>query len=102
MTDQIRVVIFQDGGTWVAQCLEHDIGAQAANLEDLMDRLGLALEVERQTSIELHGRPFAGIDPAPPHFFDRWEKCSGSFAPKKPPVIKGDHQDVGVQMALCA
>ena len=32
---QLRVVVFQEEGAWVAQCLEYDIGAQAPDLNTL-------------------------------------------------------------------
>ena len=72
--DQIRVIIYRDANLWVAQCLEHDIGAQATDLESLEARLSAALEVELAASLELHGSPFAGIDPAPSHFHEMWER----------------------------
>ena len=96
---QIRVIMFRDANLWVAQCLEYDIGVQAPDLETLEARLSVALEVERETSLEQFGAPFAGIDPAPPHFHEMWEKRSGGFSPNHPSSIRdGVHLD----MALCA
>jgi hypothetical protein len=101
MTDshQLRVIVFRDVNLWVAQCLEHDIGAQAHDLDTLEARLGVALETELATSLEQHGAPFAGIDPAPEHFHEMWERRSGEFKPSHPSHIKND---VNLDMALCA
>ncbi len=65
---RIRVVIFQEAGMWVAQCREYDIGAQAASVDKLHERLSVAIEAERQESMARNGRPFAGIAPAPEYF----------------------------------
>lgn len=101
MTDshELRVIMFRDGNQWVAQCLEYDIGAQASDLETLEARLGVALDAEFETSMEVHGTPFAGIDPAPPHYHEMWERRSGEFKPSHPSEIKDDFR---FELALCA
>jgi hypothetical protein len=65
---KIRVIVFKDDDAWVAQCLEYDIGAQAEDIDTLNERLSAALKMEFKESIEQHGTPFAGIDPAPLRF----------------------------------
>lgn len=70
----LRVVVFQDCGLWVAQCLEHDIGAQAADIDTLMARLEVTVKAEIAESIERHGKPFAGIAAAPERFHQMWER----------------------------
>jgi hypothetical protein len=57
---QIRVIAFKDGDTWVAQCLEYDIAAIAADLHNLHTRLVIAINAEREESINRHSEPFAG------------------------------------------
>ncbi len=44
------------------------IGAQAPDLDTLQFRLGVVLDAEFEESMERHGEPFAGIDPAPEHY----------------------------------
>lgn len=77
--DTVRVLIFQDHGWWVAQCLEYDIGAQAEDRNELFKRLTATLAIEASHTEERFGAAFAGIDRAPQEFFDRWEK-SGETA----------------------
>jgi hypothetical protein len=93
-SDGIRAVIFQDGDLWVAQCLEYDIGAQAHDLDTVRRRLGLAIEIEQRTSMEIHGREFAGIDRAPARFFEMWEKRLRAFG------TKSEIQKIGQSFAL--
>jgi hypothetical protein len=78
-TITIRVIVFQDDGQWVAQCLEHDIGAQATDIDTLNDRLVTVLKAEFKESIERHGKPFAGIAPAPERFQVMWERRARSI-----------------------
>lgn len=94
----IRVVMFRDGNSWVAQCLEHDIRAQADSLEKLQSRLQFALNLEREASVEINGEPFKGIDPAPASYFEMWENCSMSAAPRS----KSGGLLPGCELALCA
>lgn len=94
----VRVIVYQDSGMWVAQCLEYDIGAQASNLDTLHVRLAVALEAERQMSLEASGQPFAGIGPAPQRFHEMWEQRSGEFRPSRPSKTS----DISLDMALCA
>lgn len=68
----LRVVVFQEGGQWVAQCLEYDICAHAPDEKKLHERFGALLNFERNLSIERNGAPFAGIDPAPAKFQEMW------------------------------
>jgi hypothetical protein len=81
--ETIRVIAFQDSGMWVAQCLEYDIGAQAADLDTLRDRLEATLRAEYLESMERHKKPFAGIGPAPDRFHRMWDRRAHSidFAP---------------------
>ncbi len=100
-TRNIRVIAFREGDLWVAQCLEFDIGAQAANLEELHDRLMVAIKLERRESMERLGVPFAGIPEAPPHFHAMWERRSGRFHPTHPTELQ-DGNAVTVELALAA
>ena len=80
-TQKVHVIIFREGDCWVAQCLEYDIGTQAKDLGDLEIQFALTYKAEQKESIERHGKPFAGIDPAPRHFYDLWEGRSGEYKP---------------------
>lgn len=79
---KIRVIAFKEDDLWVAQCLEYDIGAQAPDLETLNLRLRLALMLEAKESEKNNGEPFSGIEKAPQHYFDLWDKRAGDFNPK--------------------
>ncbi len=100
--EALRVVVFRDGEHWVAQCLEYDIGAQAADIETLQSRFRVVLLAELSASLEANGKPFAGIDPAPEFFHNLWESCSGRFLPKQGTSFNSDGYSAELETALCA
>lgn len=67
-----RVVVFNDEGTFVAQCLEHDICAFAPDLETLRGRFLDVFYIEANMGINDGTEPFSGIDPAPQKFQNMW------------------------------
>ena len=70
--ETVRVIVFQDNGMWVAQCLEYDIGTQADDIDTLNARLEVVLRAELNESMQRHGKPFAGIEAAPERFQLMW------------------------------
>lgn len=86
MSTMIRVIAFKDGDQWVAQCLEHDVCAQADDLDTLRRRIEIALEAES---------PLANLPAAPQHFHNMWDRKSGFNK-------SGTTDGVGYEMALCA
>ena len=88
---ELRVVVFKDGDVYVAQCLEHDICAQAADIKSLRDRIDAAVDAEREYARALGKNLSESVAPAPKYFFEMWDKSWGA------------HQDSGeMRLALCA
>lgn len=90
---KIRAIIFREGDLWVAQCLEYDIGAQAADLDTLQSLLSVVLRAECEAGKAKTGKPFGGINPAPSHFFEMWGKRTGLLTPLSPGV---ENLDMGM------
>lgn len=88
-----RAVVFWDGSEWIGMCLEHYIAAHAETVDELLERLTLTIEAERQESTRLHGAAFAGIEPAPERYHQMWEKQATPFRAKI---------EDRVELALCA
>ena len=65
---QLRAVLFEEGGSWSAQCLEYDIAAQAKTLLDLHDEIARVLAAHIAASVQMGREPFEGIQPAPKRF----------------------------------
>lgn len=93
---QIRVVIFEEDKSWVAQCLEYDIGAQASDIQTLEHYLSLTLKLELEESLRVTGKPFGGIDPAPKQYHDMWDKFSNNQ------LVPNDAGEHNLKRALCA
>jgi hypothetical protein len=69
----IRAVLFQADGSWCAQCLEHDIAAEAVTLEDLKSELEQVLSVQAELSLERGQDPYSAIPRAPAKYFAMYE-----------------------------
>ena len=103
-TATLRVVAFQEDGFWVAQCLEHDFGAQAPSLDELRKRFELTVKAEVTHTLEETGAPLHGIDPAPRYFHDLWDSCRDSLktaGQAEVPVDDGPSSHMRYDMALC-
>jgi hypothetical protein len=98
--DPIHVLLCKEGDLWVAQCLEYDIGAQARDLDQLRKRLLLAIQAERDESLRRHGKPFAGIAPAPRQFYELWNRRAGEFRPTQP--TPSPTPDIDIEYGLAA
>lgn len=99
--DTLRVVVFQDGDKWVAQCLEYDIGAQADDTDTLQTLFEVVLKAEFAESMARHGEPFAGIPKAPERFERMWDKRSHAFVGEPAPVT-ANHRNLRYDLALVA
>ena len=82
----IRIIAFKEGEIWVAQCLEHDVSAQAADLDTVRARIEVAIQAES---------PLDQLPQAPAHFFELWDRKSDFNK-------SGNSNGVDYEMALCA
>ena len=90
----VRILAFQAGPWWVAQCLEFDVAVQAKSLPDLF------YEVERTVIghlvvAEKRGlRALEDLPPAPQRYWDLWDRSkmtvSRDPAPFRVPPAVGD------------
>ncbi len=79
MSETIQVILFEESGQWVAQCLEYDIAAQGPNLDTARERFDVTLKAELKESLDRHGKRFGGIPPAPERYQRMWERRARSF-----------------------
>jgi hypothetical protein len=99
--EQVHALIIRQGDHWVAQCLEYDIAAQAPNFDTLRTILIETLDAEHEESLRRHKKAFAGIDPAPRYFHERWNQRSTIFTPTFPNV-ESETSNVTIEFALDA
>ena len=77
--DVIRVVVYRDDEAWIAQCVEYDICAQGSDFDTAMRRLIGTVNAECDYTLKKHGKEFAGIEPAPSVFADKFEAGTQSL-----------------------
>lgn len=64
---ELRIVVFKEEGTFIAQCLEFDICTQADSMEVLQERMNCLIEVELSSGQD--------IDEAPERFHKMWDQA---------------------------
>lgn len=87
MSNQIRVIVFQDDDLWLAQGIEHDICVQAETLPAVFARFELAVNAEAKEG---------GLDriaPAPDAFHKMWERRASKAGP---PSSDGESIEFGL------
>jgi hypothetical protein len=73
---EIRAVLFQEIGWWVAQCLEYDIAVQARTQEDLFQKLERALIGYLVLSLKKKGsHSLEWMPPAPRRYWEMYERA---------------------------
>ena len=95
---KLRVVVFQEDGYWVAQCIEYDIGAQGKTFRDMTMHFALTAALDLDESVNRHGELFAGIDPAPAYFEKMWEQRASTLEP----ILETEAASPEYEMALVA
>jgi len=68
-----RVVLFKEGKTWSAQCLEFDIATQAKTPRDLAFAIQRAIAGQILVAAQNRMTPFKGLPPAPKRFWKMFE-----------------------------
>lgn len=83
----VRVLLFQQDGQWIAQCLEHDITAQGETLEEARRGWEHTLVGYLCLSEENGVKPLANVPRAPKFYWDRFEQAD-QIVPRSKPDIK--------------
>ena len=97
MSETIRVVIYRQGGQWIAQSLEYDLAAQAKTLNLAMRRWIDTLIDALEHTGQRFGEPLVGIERAPERFhimFDDAQDDPVTFEPRlddMPPTTTPPH-----------
>ena len=71
----LRAVVFQEEGTWIAQCLEYDLCTSAKDRRELTRKLASQLRLQMMLDLARGKKPFQDLPRAPQRF---WEMYSGS------------------------
>ena len=72
---RLRVLLFQEDGMWIAQCLDYDFATQGRTTRIAQDALGRLIVGQITLDIEHQLEPLQDIPEAPRQFFDQFEKA---------------------------
>jgi hypothetical protein len=75
-TTTIHVVVFEDRGWWVAQCLEHDLCTSSKNLNDLPRQIASQLSLQVALDRRRGRQPFEGLPRSPQKFWDLYDRAT--------------------------
>ena len=70
-----HVVLFQDRGWWVAQCLERNLVASARDPKELPGKLEAVLRVQIEADQEAGIEPFSALPQAPRRFWQMFQNA---------------------------
>src|SRR4051812_30496274 len=86
---KLRILFFREGDWWIAQCLEHDIAAQArGDLHQAEYELERLLVSHIMACEEEGIPPFEHVPPAPARLQDRWNNDAEPIALTKLPKFR--------------
>ncbi len=80
------LLIEEDDGRWSAQCLEHDIVAQANKFSELSYEVEKVLVAYLTLSAANGEEPFAGLPRAPQEFWDMYDRSETEVRVREPKV----------------
>lgn len=72
---RISVLLSENQGIWLAQCLEYDIAVEAKSLEDVSYELERTLVGHLVICDENNEEPFERIPPAPQEYWQRYARA---------------------------
>ena len=89
-----RVLVFRQGDQWLAQCLEHDLVAQAPSGDEAFASF-IRLLKARLLRDSANGRvPLENLPPAPQRFVDIWNQLTtNKTVPATPISFPDDDRD---------
>ena len=79
----VRAVLFEDRGVWVAQCVEYDIAAFAASLPELPRAFERAVAANLCANADLGRDGLDGVPPAPERFERLYEEADLGVTPRR-------------------
>lgn len=86
---KLRILFFREGEWWIAQCLEHDIAAQAkGGLREAEYEVERVLVTYVGACLAEGLQPFKGIPPAPERLQEMWNKDAEPLELTKLPDLR--------------
>lgn len=87
---KLRVLLFKEGASWIAQCLDHDIVAEGRTIPKVAANFRLTLIGFVALAIDAGREPLADLPRAPPEFWEKYEQ-GGKLAATEFPKLSVSH-----------
>lgn len=71
--EKFHVVVYEEGGWWIAQCLECNLAASARDSRDLKRKLDVVIRVQIEADSDAGVEPFSRLQKAPPRFWKMYQ-----------------------------
>jgi hypothetical protein len=97
-----HVVVFQDRGWWVAQCLERNLATASQDPADLPGKLEVVLKVQIEADQEAGIEPFSALPQAPRRFWRMFQSAEPWRLDDNPPAGPPARVPAWTEMALVA
>ncbi len=81
----LSVVLIEHEDAWSAQCLEYDIGAQAATLNDVIYEFQRSIVGHVAICAALEREPFKSLKAAPQKYWKMWEQSKALLSTEMAP-----------------
>lgn len=75
VNDDLRIVVYEEDGFFIAQCLEYDICTQAGDRATLRERMECLIRLESEEM----ARRGQELDPAPERSHKMWDEGSHTY-----------------------
>lgn len=86
---ELSIVVFPEGGWWIAQGLEYDFAAQAKTLDDLRYELQRTVVGHFVACAEAGVDPLSSVPKAPERFWKMWTESKWRAEPDTVPIRSG-------------
>lgn len=71
---RLRVVLFQEEGAWVSQCIDFDLNGQGSSVQEALSSMVRVLITRATLDQKDHVTEFSSCRPAPDRYVEMFEK----------------------------
>jgi hypothetical protein len=102
--ERLKILLFTEGSTWIAQCLQIDITAQGDSHTNALERLSVLFWAQHYLDKQAGRLPFSAAPKAPKRYWEMFNKGNKiTIHLNLPPIPTDDMiQEADVKLATAA
>jgi hypothetical protein len=100
--ERLKILLFTEGATWIAQCLQFDITAQGDSHKKALERLEVLFWAQHYLDEQMERLPFSTLGKAPKRYWDMFKKGDKVVVHLNLPPIPTDNVDHEPDVKLAA